>query len=138
MNHVRVEGSKIIVHVPLNLRTWGGKKVIVGPQGQDLRVLETATRQDDKLLKALGRAYRWHSWILTGKYKNADEMAERQKIDKSYMQRVMRIMQLSPKIIEAILDGEQPEGFALRDIERTFTPIWAEQEKQFGFTSLRS
>lgn len=70
MNHIRVENSKIIVHVPLNLRTWGGKKVIVGPQGQDLRALELEVRKDEKLLKALGRAYRWHSWILTGKYRS--------------------------------------------------------------------
>ena len=133
MSHVRVENSKIIVHVPLNLRTWGGKKVIVGPQGKDLRALELDIRKDEKLLKALGRAYRWHGWILTGKYATVQKMAERQKINKSYMQRMMRIMQLSPKIVEAILDGQQPEGFALRDIEQTFSPIWSEQEKQFGF-----
>ena len=133
MNHIRVENSKIIVHVPLNLRMWGGKKVIVGPQGQDLRTLELEIRKDEKLLKALGRAYRWHSWILTGKYETVQEMAEKQKINKSYMQRMMRIMQLSPKIVEAILDGQQPEEFALCDIEQTFSPIWMEQEKQFGF-----
>ncbi|MGD9649549.1 MAG: hypothetical protein AB7G80_05365 [Dongiaceae bacterium] len=134
MSHVRIENSKIIVHVPLNLRTWGGKKVIVGPQGKDLRALELDIRKDEKLLKALGRAYRWHGWILTGKYATVQEMSERQKINKSYMQRMMRIMQLSPKIVEAILDGQQPEGFALRDIEQTFSPLWSEQEKQFGFT----
>ncbi len=137
MNHVRVENDKIIVHVPLNFHTRGGKKVIIGPQGQDLRTLEAETRRDDKLLKALGRAYRWQSWILTGKYGNVQEMAEKQKINKSYMQRMMRIMQLSPKIVEAILDGEQPEGFALRDIEQTFSPLWAEQERQFGFKGNR-
>ncbi len=134
MNHVRVEKSKIIVYVPLNLRTWGGKKVIVGPKGQDLRTLELETRKDEKLLKALGRAYRWHTWILTGKYATVQEMAEKQKINKSYMQRMMRIMQLSPKLIEIILDGQQPAGFALRDIEQTFSPLWSEQERQFGFT----
>jgi hypothetical protein len=134
MNHIRVENSKIIVHVPLNLRTWGGKKVIVGPKGEDLRALEIEVRKDEKLLKALGRAYRWQTWILTGKYANVQEMAEKQKINKSYMQRIMRIMLLSPRIMEAILDGEQPDGFALRDIEQTFSPLWEEQERKFGFT----
>lgn len=119
----------------MQLRTWGGKKVLVGPQGQDLRALETDIRKDEKLLKALGRAYRWHSWLLTGKYVSVQEMAQKENINKSYMQRMMRIMQLSPQIIEAILDGQQPEGFALTDIETTFSPIWAEQAGQFGFTS---
>lgn len=136
MQNIRADNGKIIVHVPMKLRTWGGKKVLIGPQGQDLRALETDVRKDEKLLKALGRAYRWHSWLLTGKYASVQEMAEKQEINKSYMQRIMRIMQLSPKIIEAILDGQQPEGFALRDIEQTFSPLWAEQREQFGFTSL--
>lgn len=133
MNNVRIENSKIIVHVPMILRKWGGKKVLIGPQGQDLRALEADIRKDEKLLKALGRAYCWNKWLLTGKYATVQEMSERQKINKSYMQRMMRIMQLSPKIVEAILDGQQPEGFALTDVEKTFSPIWAEQEERFGF-----
>lgn len=133
MNHTRVENNKIIVHVPMLLKTWGGKKVIVGPQGQDLRELDTTVRKDEKLLKALGRAYRWHTWMLTGKYATVQEMAEKQNINKSYMQRMMRIMQLSPRIIETILDGQQPQSFCLGDIEKTFSPIWSEQEKMFGF-----
>ena len=32
--------GKIIVHVPINFRRWGGKKVLIGPQGEDLRILE--------------------------------------------------------------------------------------------------
>lgn len=135
-NHTRIEGSKIIVHIPLKIHTWGGKRVIVGPQGQDLRVLEAEIRKDEKLLKALGRSYLWHTWLMRGKYKTVQEMAERQKINKSYMLRMMRIMTLSPKIIEAILDGKQPEGFALTDIEKAFPPIWAEQEEKFGFKNL--
>ena len=34
------EDQKIIVRIPINLRRWGGKKVLVGPQGQDLRNLD--------------------------------------------------------------------------------------------------
>jgi GTPase Era involved in 16S rRNA processing len=48
------EDQKIIVRIPINLRRWGGKKVLVGPQGQDLRSLDLEVRKDEKLLKALG------------------------------------------------------------------------------------
>ncbi len=125
---------KIIVHVPVNFRQWGGKKVLVGPKGQDLRTLDTETRKDEKLLKALARAYKWQKQIALGKYQNAREIEEAEKINHSYVQRVMRMMLLSPRIIEAILDGEQPEGFALTDIDKTFSPLWDEQADNFGFT----
>lgn len=128
------EDQKIIVRIPINLRRWGGKKVLVGPQGQDFRSLDLEVRKDEKLLKALGRAYRWHKMIAIGKYQSVSELADAENINKSYLQRVMRMMLLSPRIIEAILDGEQPEGFALTDIDKTFSPVWDEQAEKFGFT----
>lgn len=127
------EDQKIIVRIPINLRRWGGKKVLVGPQGQDLRNLDLEVRKDEKLLKALGRAYRWHKMIAIGKYQSASELAEAENINKSYLLRVMRVMLLSPRIVDAVLNGRQPEGFALTDIEKAFSPVWSEQEKKFGF-----
>lgn len=133
--HYRTDDQKIIVRIPINLRRWGGKKVLVGPQGQDLRRLDLEVRKDEKLLKALGRAYRWHKMLATGRFENVTELAKSEGINKSYLQRMMRIMLLSPKIIDAILNGQQPEGFSLTDIDKPFSPIWAEQERQFGFNA---
>lgn len=129
-----IEDQKIIIRVPVNLRRWGGKKVLVGPQGQDLRKLDFEIRKDEKLLKALGRAYRWHKMLALGKYHNITELSEAEDINKSYLQRVMRMMLLSPRIIDAILNGQQPQDFSLTNIDRPFSPIWEEQEKLFGFT----
>jgi hypothetical protein len=83
--------------------------------------------------KALGRAYRWHKMIAIGQYQSVSELAEAENINKSYLHCVMRVMLLSPRIIDSVLNGRQPEGFALTDIEKAFSPIWSEQEKQFGF-----
>jgi hypothetical protein len=125
--------QKIIVHVPINLRKWGGKKVVVGPVGQDLRRLDRHIRKDDKLLKALGRAYRWQKLIATGHYKNAQAISDSEKINRSYVLRVMRLMRLSPKVIQSILDGNQPDGFGLSSVEKSFPALWDEQEQLFGF-----
>ena len=125
--------QKIIVHVPINLRKWGGKKVVVGPVGQDLRKLDCHIRKDDKLLKALGRAYKWQKLIETGQCKNAQEISEIENINRSYVLRVLRLMRLSPKIIQSVLDGNQPDGFGLSSVEKTFPALWDEQEKAFGF-----
>ncbi len=109
------KNQKIIVHVPINLKKWGGKKVVVGPVGQDLRSLDLHIRKDDKLLKALGRAYRWQKLIETGQYKNAQEISDIENINRSYVLRVLRLMRLSPKIIQSVLDGNQPDGFACEE-----------------------
>lgn len=131
--NVQEVDQKIIIHVPINLRKWGGKKVVVGPVGQDLRRLDLHIRKDEKLLKALARAYKWQKWIETGEYKNAQEISEVENINRSYVLRVMRLMRLSPRIIQSVLDGNQPDGFGLSSVERSFSPLWEEQEKTFGF-----
>lgn len=125
--------QKIIVHVPINLRKWGGKKVVVGPAGQDLRRLDQYIRKDDTLLKALGRAYRWQKFIATGYYKNAQEISDVEKINRSYVLRVMRLMRLSPNIIQSVLDGNQPDSFGLSSVDKSFPALWDEQEKLLGF-----
>lgn len=127
------ENKRIIVHVPMTIKKWGGRKVIVGPIGQDLRTLESGVRKDNKLLKAIARAYKWQKWITTDKYKNLDEIAEVEGINKSYVLRIIRLMRLSPKIIEAVLDGRQPNNFGLSLVEKSFPELWEKQEEMFGF-----
>lgn len=125
--------TTITMHVPINLRTWGGKKVIIGPNGQDLHKLDKNNRIDEKLLKAIGRAYKWQKWLYTGKYISVEEISDIENINRSYVLRILRLMKLSPTIIQSVLDGNQPDGFGLSSVEKTFPIIWSEQEKIFGF-----
>ena len=37
-----------------------------------------------------------------------EELAQREKVNRGYMSRVLRLTLLSPDIVEAILDGRQP------------------------------
>lgn len=136
MDTMTVREEKIVVHVPIQLKQWGGRKVIMGPQGQDLRVLKCESRRDEKLLKALGRAYKWQKLIATGQHASIDEIAAHEKIHRSYVHRLLQLMLLSPHIIEALLNGQQPDGFSLKSLEKGFSPIWEEQAKEFGFSSI--
>lgn len=136
MNTATLQEDKIIIHIPIRLKQWGGRKVIVGPKGQDLRTFELGLRRDEKLLKALGKAYKWHKLIATGKSPNIDKIAENESVHRSYVRRILAMMLLSPQIIEAILDGQQPDGFVLKDLEKGFSPLWEEQTTTFGFPNV--
>ena len=39
-----------------------------------------------------------------------DKLACREKVNRGYMSRVLRLTLLAPDIVEAILNGRQPEG----------------------------
>ena len=44
-----------------------------------------------------------------------EELAKRERVNRGYMSRVLRLTLLAPDIVEAILDGRQPEGMRLED-----------------------
>ena len=57
-----------------------------------------------------------------------EELARREKVNRGYMSRVLRLTLLSPHIVEAILDGRQPEGMQLDDLLKGFSIEWDRQK----------
>ena len=56
-----------------------------------------------------------------------DELAVAEKINKSYVSRILRLTLLVPDIVEAILDGRQPEGLGLPRLFVPFPVDWSAQ-----------
>ena len=48
------------------------------------------------------------------------ELAEAEKIDRSYLCRVLRLTLLAPETVEAIMDGRQPDGVTLPGLMKGF------------------
>jgi hypothetical protein len=55
-----------------------------------------------------------------GRYGTIEELAAAEKINSSYVSRLLRLTLLSPHIVEAILDGRQPEGMSLPGLMEPF------------------
>ncbi|UPY35825.1 hypothetical protein [Sediminicoccus sp. KRV36] len=92
----------------------------------------TATNQgpsaaDTTLVKAVARAFRWRRMMEAGRYGTIDELAAAEKINSSYVSRLLRLTLLSPAIVEAILDGRQPDGMTLPGLMEPFPVEWWQQ-----------
>jgi hypothetical protein len=120
----------LTVHIPLTVRRRGGRKVVISPDGTEAPVI-TATRIDSTLVKALARAFRWRRMLESGVVSTVDEIAVREKINKSYVSRVLRLTLLAPEIVGAILDGRQPSDMTLALVMQPFGVLWAEQSQGF-------
>jgi hypothetical protein len=56
-----------------------------------------------------------------------EELAKREKVNRGYISRVLRLTLLAPEIVEAILDGRQPAELQLDDLLDAFPLGWKSQ-----------
>ena len=116
------DGHTLTVVICLALKPRGGRKAIITPG-----VLEVESRHDITLIKAVARAFRWLRMLETGRFATITELAAAEKINSSYVSRILRLALLAPEVVEAILDGRQPEGMTLPGLVAGVTTQWGEQ-----------
>ena len=106
------DGQTVTVRIPLKIHRYGGRKRIIAPEGAAPWAPPRA-RIDNTMVKAIARAFRWRRLLEEGQYGSVVELAEAEKINKSYVSRVLRLSLLAPPIVEAILNGRQPPTLGL-------------------------
>ncbi|MDP2356908.1 MAG: hypothetical protein Q8M31_12730 [Beijerinckiaceae bacterium] len=118
-------GRTLTVRVPLTFRKRGGRKQVVSPEGASWRQPRACV--DNTMVKAIARAHRWKRLLESGRFASVTELAEAEKINQSYLCRVLRLTLLAPDIIEAILDGRQPAGLQIEDLLKPIPLQWGQQ-----------
>jgi hypothetical protein len=130
---VRRDGDAIVIDVPMALRHRGGRKEIVLPPGV-APVAESAAGEGTPttLALALARAFRWQEMIESGEIESNSDLARKLKLDQSYIARTIRLASLAPDLVEAILDGQEPDGLSLRSLRRDLPLDWDEQRRMLS------
>jgi hypothetical protein len=124
---VRPDGITLTVRLPLHFRRRGGRKQVVTPAGQRPIVVER-TQIDSTLVKALARAHRWQSMLESGAYGSIAELATAERINSSYLARVLRLTLLAPDLVESILGGRHdPERVTLDTLMNALPIEWDAQ-----------
>jgi hypothetical protein len=126
------QATSITVRVPLTIRQRPGRKTVVTPVPRDGGDAVIPTRADPALVKALARASRYQKLLDEGRYASISEMAAAEDIERGYLGSLLRLTLLAPDIVEAILDGRQPEGVDLPRLLGPFQVEWAAQRGTFG------
>ena len=116
----------ITIRVPLTLKKRGGRKLIITPGGGEAKG-KVETSGDPSLVKALARAFRWRGMLESGAFATIQELAAAEKINPSYVSRMLRLTLLAPEMVETILDGRQPEGLTLPALLEGVPVGWGEQ-----------
>lgn len=111
------------------LRKYGGTKRIIAPDGACIAPIHRR-EPDPTLLKAIARAFRWRKLLETGKFRTITELSQAEKINSSYVSRVLRLTLLAPDLVEAILDASLDRSATIDRLLKPLPADWRAQ-KQF-------
>jgi hypothetical protein len=123
---ISMDGSTVTVHIPVTFRQRAGRRQILSPSGS--APWSPAPRVDTALLKAIVRAHRWREMLESGEYSSAADLAKAEKVNASYLSRILRLTLLGPEIVEAIIVGKQPPMMQVDDLLKPVPAQWQQQK----------
>jgi hypothetical protein len=126
----RLEGTTLVVRIPMRFQRRGGRKRIVAPDGSELAP-SLKPQPDGALVKALARAWRWQRMLDDGVYASVREVAEAERVGVSYVARILRLTLLAPDVVQHVL--ADPRGLQLTELMQPFPAEWESQRRRFGW-----
>jgi hypothetical protein len=125
---VSKDGRTATVSIPVTFLQRGGRKQILTPPGDT--PWSPTPRVDTALFKAVVRAHRWRQLLESGDYSSSAELAKAEKVNDSYLSRILRLTLIAPDIVEAILAGCQPSTLQLDDLLKPLPAVWERQRSE--------
>jgi hypothetical protein len=130
------DNGNLQIHIPMVIRRMRGRKNVITPEALDGEIPGAAESVQSAIVQALARAFSWAEILETGQVKSISELARTLNVDGSYVARILKLTTLAPDIIEALINGQEPDGLSLAKLIQAFPEDWAEQRRQFGFGNI--
>jgi len=120
------EGRRpILINIPVRYQRRGVEAKLV--------VLDhSASEPDANLVKAVARAHEWFRRIVRGEVDGVGAIARAERLDRSYVTRVICLAFLAPQITKAILEGNQQTELTANGLIRSALNIplqWSDQRQ---------
>ena len=96
--NLTADARTVTVRVPISIRRRGGRKLVLAPDGTKLAAAPIHRHIDSAMIKAIARAFRWREMLENGTHATIAEIAAAEKINESYVGRILRLTLLAPDI----------------------------------------
>jgi hypothetical protein len=120
---IAASDGSLTVTVPIRIKRRGLHKVVTLPDGGAVQP-RSRDNTPTPLQLALARGL---ALLESGEAKSMNEIASRERIDDSYMSRMVHLTTLAPDIVAAILDETLPPEVTLFELAAGTPLLWKEQ-----------
>lgn len=134
-SHQVMTDSERVTVIPIKVRRKQNRKLLTPPSGTAANVMSGGI--DIPMIKTLGKAFYWQRLLDEGKYATASDLARAFNLESGWVSEVIRMANLAPEIVEAILEGAQPRHLNLHTIRGRHEHLpreWEEQKRLLTFT----
>ena len=132
---LRALDGTVSVSIPIKIRRYSGRCLVVVPQGISATVGGNAA--PTALQIALARGHRWLRLIECGKVANLAAIAKLENVDRSYVSRMVNLTTLAPDIQAAILDETLPDTVSLFDLAIDTPLSWDKQRQRISGVDIK-
>jgi hypothetical protein len=128
-----IEENIFTISVPIKINRRGGKTTtMILPK--NIPQVENKPYYDHALIKAFAKAYKWQKTLQKDKGMTIGKIAAKEKVTNGYVSRILRLNQVAPDIIKAIVEGRQSRELKIQDFMNKRIPdLWEEQRLLLGF-----
>lgn len=123
--------GRLSISVPIKIKQRRSHKLITLPGGEILQPNAQNTPPTPVQL-ALARGHCWLAQMETGEVKSLAEIARRDRVDDSYVSRMVNFTLLAPDIVSAILDNTLPAAITLFDLAVDPPLLWQDQRHRLA------
>jgi hypothetical protein len=114
------------ISVPIRIKRRGSRKAVTLPGGETMRP-RPWDGTPTPIQLALARGHRWLAMLESGQVRSLTEVAERERMDRAYVSRMVNLTTLAPDIIAAILDEALPPEVTLFELASGTPLLWDDQ-----------
>lgn len=133
MSSIKIEGhaeavpfsnGTFTLNIPIKIKRRSGCKKITLPNGE-MGTAQLPLKPTSMQL-ALARGYRWRTMLESGEVITIRELATRERVDSSYVSKMINLTLLPPWTIAAILDDTLPDDAILFDMAVDPPLVWVD------------
>jgi len=116
----------------MTFKRRGGRKELIVPHtyeptaGDDSASAPASLNKPLAIAVALG--HRWLKLLMAGKFASVSELAEALRMHPSNVRRNINLTLLAPRLVQQILDGDEPDGAALQRLYHDVPAVWEKQQ----------
>ncbi len=116
----RGAGGNPVISIPVVFKRRGGRREIILPA--DAHDGEASTNK--AFLITLARAFRWKDLLESGRFGSVKELAAAVGLERSYVAKLLNLTLLAPRIVEAVVAGDEPGGMSVAELRQGVTARW--------------